>query len=210
MIHDTISRACLPAVREPLPSPPLVDASDDALARRAGLGDRPAFEELFSRHFASTYRYALSMLDGDHDLALEAAQETWITVWQRVNRFEGRSRLRTWVFSIAARKVYDLRRRRRPVLADHETLSQLVSVRLDADGHVDSAEHDVIDSELWASLAVTLSELPWRQRAVWVLVTFEELSYDEIARILDTTPSVVRGQLHRARRAVAIRMEDWR
>ena len=71
-------------------------------------------------------------------------------------------------------------------------------------------EQDAITRELWDTLSIALSELPWRQRACWLLRELDGLSYEDIARILGTTPTVVRGQLHRARRALALRMEQWR
>ena len=63
--------------------------------------------------------------------------------------------------------------------------------------------------ELLDALELGLTELPWRQRACWILREVEGLRYDDIAKILQTTPTVVRGQLHRARRSLAVRMEQW-
>lgn len=190
-------------------------ASDSALARRAALGDVEAFEELFTRLFPSTFRYALHMLDGDDALAADAAQEAWVKAWLGLATFQGRSQVRTWVFTIVAREVADIRRRRRPVVVDHAVLAQIEAHRAartehDLDGLLPSAEEQALDAELWAELSVALTELPWRQRASWLLRTFEQMSYDEIAAVLNTTPGVVRGQLHRARRSLAIRMEQWR
>lgn len=68
----------------------------------------------------------------------------------------------------------------------------------------------VLEHDLLAALQTTLTSLPWRQRAVWVLREIEELSYDELAEALSMSPDAVRGQLYRARRHVADRMEAWR
>ncbi len=193
-----------------MPTPLLDTATDGALARRAGLGDTEAFEELFRRLFANTFRYALHMLDGDDGLAQDATQEAWVKVWLHLRGFEGRSQVRTWIFTIVAREVLDLRRRRRPVVVDHDVLQALESARRDEWHLTASAEQGALDAELTAALTLALSELPWRQRASWLLFTVEGLAYVEIARVLDTTPTVVRGQLHRARRGLEIRMEPWR
>lgn len=194
-----------------MPSQTSTPVSDRALARRAGLGDSAAFEDLFDRHFASTYRYAVHMLDGDETIAQDAAQEAWVKAWLHLGEFRGQSQVRTWVFTIVAREVVEIRRRRRAVVVDHEVLQQIEAARLDRAMHsYASSEDRAIDQDLWATLAAALTELPWRQRASWLLRTFEHMSYDEIAHVLDTSPTVVRGQLHRARRALAIRMEQWR
>jgi len=180
-------------------------ATDAALARRAGLGDADAFAELFSRHFHPTFRYALHMLNGDEQLAQDAAQDAWIKAWRNLPDFRGESRLQTWVFRIVARQVSDMRRRKRPILVDHTLLDVAASNPDEVD-----PELRMVNLELWETLSLALGELPWRQRASWLLREFEDMSYEEIANVLDTTPTVVRGQLHRARRALAIRMEQWR
>lgn len=188
-------------------------ASDHALARRAGLGDEEAFSELFSRHFHPTYRYALRMLNGEDDLAEDAAQDAWVKIWKHLPDFRGDSRVQTWMFSIVAREVLSARRRRRPVVVSDSTLEAVTgrdpALRSSLDPRLDPAT-GLREKEMWQALTLALAELPWRQRAAWLLREFEDMSYDEIARVLGTSPTVVRGQLHRARRALATRMEEWR
>lgn len=198
-----------------MPSTTSRDVSDLVLARLSGQGDAQAFEELFARHFPSTFRYALHMLDGDDALAADATQDAWVKAWLGMAGFRGQAQVRTWVFTIVAREVADIRRRHRPLVVDHSVLAQIeasrVSQRAAESEHLQpSAEREALDAELWATLSLALAELPWRQRATWLLRTFEDMSYDDIAGVLDTTPAVVRGQLHRARRSLAIRMEQWR
>jgi RNA polymerase sigma-70 factor (ECF subfamily) len=179
--------------------------SDATLARRAGLGDAEAFAELFARHFHPTFRYAVHMLDGDVHLAEDAAQDAWIKAWRNLPDFRGESRFQTWIFRIVARQVLDMRRRQRPILVDHTLLEPRGGDQSSVD-----PELNTVNLELWETLSLALAELPWRQRASWVLREFDAMSYNEIANILNTTPTIVRGQLHRARRALAIRMEQWR
>jgi RNA polymerase sigma-70 factor (ECF subfamily) len=189
----------------------LAAATDRALARRAGLGDRAAFEELFARLFPGTFRYALRMLDNDEQLAEDVAQEAWIKAWRALPDYRGDAAVQTWLFSIVTRQALDVRRRNRPVAVDGEILEPLVDRnRVAARSHEGDPEKAALAGELWATLTLALGELPWRQRASWLLFELEGLSYDEIARVLDTTSTVVRGQLHRARRTLAIRMEQWR
>jgi len=180
-----------------------IDAGDQDLARRAALGDRCAFAEIFHQHGAAMFRYAVHMLDGDTDEAEDAVQEALTQAWVHLPQFRGDSELRTWLFRITANSVLSARRRRRPVAVDDGLLT--VPAGPDTDP-VDHAQHE----ELWVALDVALGELPWRQRASWLLRELEGLPYEEIAEILDTSPTVVRGQLHRARRTLAVRMAQWR
>lgn len=185
------------------PGDDLAQASDRALARRAGMGDSAAFEELFARHFHPTYRYAVHMLNSEESLAADATQEAWIKIWRHLPDYRGDARVQTWLFKIVARQVLDARRRRRPLVVDNSLLEPIPT------READPAEA-LLGQELWNDLIQALTKLPWRQRATWLLREFEGLSYPEIARILETTPTVVRGQLHRARATLAIRMEQWR
>lgn len=96
-----------------------------------------------------------------------------------------------------------MRRRRRPIPVDDGLL--------EPHGQQGTSSSDASESgDLWRALDRALAELPWRQRATWLLREMDGLSYGEIAQILETTTTVVRGQLHRARATLAIRLEAWR
>jgi len=180
------------------------DRSDDVLARRAGMGDKAAFAEIFHRHSAPLFRYALRMLDGDYTAAEDAVQEALTRAWLKIDGFRGQSSLRTWLFRMVANECIDSRRRRRPVAVDDHLLTARAGDR-GLEPHSAASER-----ELRQALDRALLELPWRQRAAWLLRELEQLSYEEIAQILSTSSTVVRGQLHRARATLAVRMEQWR
>ena len=177
---------------------------DAVLARRAGLGARRAFATLVRRHGPALYGYALHMLDGNPADAEDAVQAAWIKAWQGIDGFRGDSALRTWLFRITANEVHNSRRRRRPVVVD-DSLLEPIPGRTDQD-----PAQQVSAGQMRIALEAVLQELPWRQRAAWLLRELEGLSYPEIAEVLGTSPTVVRGQLHRARSTVAVRMVQWR
>jgi len=180
------------------------DRSDDVLARRAGMGDKAAFAEIFHRHSAPLFRYALRMLDGDYTAAEDSVQEALTRAWLKIDGFRGQSSLRTWLFRMVANECIDSRRRRRPVAVDDHLLTARAGDR-GLEPHSAASER-----ELRQALDRALLELPWRQRAAWLLRELEQLSYEEIAQILSTSSTVVRGQLHRARATLVVRMEQWR
>lgn len=190
-------------------------ATDRALARRAGLGDAESFGELFERHWFSTYHHALRMLDGDEHAAQDAAQEAWITAWRALPDFRGDSQVRTWLFTITYREVLRHRRRRRPHVVDGNDLAEALAdaEAVPGDGSFAGAADPSTQAaglEMKDALVLVLAELPWRQRATWLMRELDDFSYEEIARVLGTSTTVVRGQLHRARQTVAHRMESWR
>ncbi len=184
--------------------PETSERSDEVLARRAGLGDRSAFIELFGRHGASLYRHAVRMLDGDHHAAEDAVQEALTKAWLKIHTFRGESKLQTWLFRLVINECLNVRRRRRPLVADDQLLEALTTE------HADDPAFSALDQHLREALDQALSELPFRQRSAWLLREVEDLSYTEIAEVLGTNVTVVRGQLHRARASLAIRMAQWR
>ncbi|MDC7123119.1 RNA polymerase sigma factor [Cellulomonas fimi] len=177
---------------------------DAVLARRAALHDHAAFGAIVDRHGPALYRYARRMLDDPADTE-DCVQEAFASAWTALPQFEGRSSLRTWLFSITAHKVRSLQRRRA-----RGALPLPFSLDERADPRVADPQRSLERSDLLGALNVALRELPDGPRSAWLLREVEGLSYDEIAHISGTTASTVRGQLHRARAHLLKRMEEWR
>src|SRR5690606_10837606 len=95
--------------------------TDAALLARIAAEDRRAVAELYARHQRPLFRY-LSQLTADHGLAEEILQDTIVAVWQSASTFEGRSAVRTWLFSIARRQAHNVLRRRGLPLAGEDAL----------------------------------------------------------------------------------------
>jgi len=183
---------------------PIEDRADEVLARRAALGDRRAYAEIFRRHSPALYRYALRMLSQDHQSAEDAVQEAMTKAWLRLGTFRAEATLRTWLFRLVANECANSARRRRPIPVDDGLLRRLTPSADDEGPNVATA------AELRAALDLALRELPWLQRASWLLREVEELSYAEIATVLKVSTTVIRGQLYRARATLSIRMAQWR
>jgi RNA polymerase sigma-70 factor (ECF subfamily) len=182
----------------------LTDVGDDErLARAAALGDRVAFEMIVRRHTPALLRYATHQLGWDAD-AQDVVQEALLAAWRNLDRFDGRSALRTWLFAVLSHKLVDHRRRRRPVpVPDDALLTQ------PADPAADPARH-AVRAELVDALRSALAELPHRQRATWLLIEIEGLTQREAAAVLRLTPDAVRGNVFRARRTLGERLARWR
>lgn len=188
----------------PAPTHTSAGVSDQELAVQAALGDRDAFTHIVLRLGPGMHRYALTMLEGDFHGAEDAVQEALTKAWQALPRFRGESSLRTWLFRITANEVLTARRRARPVSLDDGLLRSVAADR------GDQPQARMAERELARALQDALAELPWRQRAAWILREVEQMPYAQIAAVLQTSETVVRGQLHRARRTLAVRMGQWR
>lgn len=178
------------------------DTRDDAaLTALAAMGDRDAFADLVERHGPSLYRYAARLLD-DRGQTDDCVQDTFLAAWRGLPGFRGDSSVRTWLFTICRHEVFRRSRQGTPEVEIDEVRDQIRDLRADpARTSEESALREALD------LALTL--LPPRQRSAWILREVEELHYDEIAEVLGTTSTAVRGLLERARTALASALEAW-
>ncbi|WP_380160205.1 RNA polymerase sigma factor [Kineococcus sp. R86509] len=180
---------------------------DEALARRAGLGDKAAFAVLVDRHGPGLHRHVSRMLR-DRGAVEDCLQETLIAAWKGLRGFRGQASVRTWLFTIARRQVFAHGRRvpesgSLPYVDPAEVLDRIADLR-------DDPARTSVESGLLEAVDVALTLLPERQRSAWLLKEVEGLSYAEIAIVLDVGPTVVRGLLARARTTLASTLEDWR
>lgn len=150
------------------------------------------------------YRTALRLLGNHHD-AEDVAQEALVAGWHRLEQFRGQSAFTTWMYRIVTRLALNRLQRTR------------VTENLDLLGEV-TADHDVGSSPERAAerndavdaVTAAIERLPIPQRIVIVLSHFEGLSYEEIATVTKSTVPAVRSHLFRARRTLALTLDDWR
>jgi RNA polymerase sigma-70 factor (ECF subfamily) len=171
---------------------------DDALAQAAHDGDRAALEQLLHRH-ADRIHGVCRRIVGHPEDALDATQEAMIAVARGIHRFDGQSKVSTWIYRVATNAALDevRRQRRRPVPAapPPEHGPQLGSTAPDITSSVD-ARLDV---------DAALATLPEDYRVAVVLRDLCDLDYAEIATILDIPPGTVRSRIARGRAA----LEAW-
>lgn len=201
--------------------------SDDALIAALRAGDVAAFEAVVRDWSPGLLRAARGYV-GTEASAQEAVQETWLAVIAGLDRFEGRSRLRTWVHGILAnvarrRGVQDRRSVPLSALSGDAPDGPVVDpARFRAAGE-DWAGHwrdeatperwgpegRALSAELRAMLLDALEMLPERQRQVVVLRDLEGLTTPEVAAVLGLTPGNVRVLLHRGRMRLRQLLEDY-
>lgn len=182
-------------------------AQDEAkLLERLQAGDADAFDawvrESTPRLIAVTRRIL-----GSEDDARDAVQEAFISAFRSLDRFEGQSRLSTWLHRIAVNAaLMRLRsRRRKPETPIEELLPGFLE-----DGHFEdqpapwraSADDLLGRDEVRRSVREAIDRLPDGHRTVLVLRDIEELDTAEVAGLLEITPGAVKTRLHRARAAL--------
>jgi RNA polymerase sigma-70 factor (ECF subfamily) len=157
-------------------------------------GDRRAFEELMLAHEDRVFAVCLRILT-NREAALDAVQETFITVYRKARQFSGASAFSTWLYRIAVNTCYDqLRRDKR-----HQAQS-LPEANDPADEH----SEDLLGSvELRPDLERALAGLAPEFRAAVVLSDLEGLPLQAIAEALDVPIGTVKSRVFRGRRLLA-------
>ncbi|MBK7755012.1 MAG: sigma-70 family RNA polymerase sigma factor [Deltaproteobacteria bacterium] len=185
--------------------------SDEELVRRFGSGDRSAFSELVRRYQSRVYSLCFRWLR-DPAKAEEVAQDVFIALYKSLADFRGESKLSTWIFRVATnhcknRLVYGNRRRE----DRHESIDAPVGG--DDDGPVkqyaiDAPGPDASINRAEASklLQAALDALDEDQREIVLLRDVDDLSYEEIAELLQLPKGTVKSRLHRARAELARRL----
>lgn len=172
---------------------------DRILIQRCLGGDAQASRRLFDKYCDRLYRLAYRYL-GNREDALDAAQQAFINAFASLDRFEGQSELFTWLVRITINAALDVRRQRSRQPAESHPESELLETgRQEGRAPVLRPEQVAQQHELEQALREAVERLPEPQRSVFVLYTFEEMSYKEIAQALEISIGTVMSRLHYAR-----------
>lgn len=200
---------------------------DEVLVARLRAGDEEAFALVLDAWSARMVRLAMSFVS-TRDSAEEVVQETWLAVIRGIDRFEGRSALKTWVYRILVNtaKARGVREHRTVPFTsllpeDEEPTvdpSRFQSSSEPHPGHWTSAgkpppwqtpEGEALRGEARAVITAALADLPARLRTVITLRDVEGYGSEEVCSLLEISPGNQRVLLHRARAAVRARLEEY-
>ncbi|MCD4686102.1 MAG: sigma-70 family RNA polymerase sigma factor [Anaerolineae bacterium] len=174
---------------------------DAALVERLKAGDQAAYAELVDQHGGRVFRLALRMMGNESD-AEDVLQETFLSAFKAIDRFEARSSLGTWLHRIASNAALMRLRRKEPVTVSVEEPIERDDGDLIPRQFFDFCclpEEDLMREEARAEMARAVDELPTTLRSVFVLRDIEGLSTQETAEALDLSISAVKSRLMRAR-----------
>ncbi|TWD82520.1 RNA polymerase sigma-70 factor (ECF subfamily) [Kribbella amoyensis] len=184
--------------------PEAVDLDEATLVARARDRDPVSFELLVRRYQRRIYTLCLRMLNGATGDAEDVAQETFVTAWRRLPEIRDDAAFGGWLYRTATNKCLTLLQRRRPTL-DLDEDNPPPDPRPGGD-----PERTASSSAAMHALSEALQKLPPPQRACWLLREVHGRSYQEIAELVGTTPTAVRGRIARARAELAEVMKPWR
>lgn len=184
------------------------EAADDAgLAVQAAGGDTRAFSALIRQHKDGIYRFCRRYV-GDADDAYDLTQQTFVSAWSALGRYDPNRAFGTWLRAIALNKCRDYGRRatvRQLIFGTRPTTEAAIrEVASDAP----SAETRAYDSQALRALDRALATLPDALKTPLILTALDGLSTAEAAAVMGVSPKAVETRLYRARKALAERMEQ--
>lgn len=168
--------------------------TDADLVRRYLAGDPGAFDQLMREHEDRVFSICLRMLR-DREAALDATQDTFVTVFRKADTFAGRSAFSTWLYRVAVNTCYDHARKRKRHAAE-----PLPEGRDPMDA---SAADGFTAAELRPDLEAALATLPEEFRAAVVLADVEGLGRQTVADALGVPLGTVKSRVFRGRRLLA-------
>jgi RNA polymerase sigma factor (sigma-70 family) len=181
-------------------APPIAPHDEHALLRRVAAEDRKAFEALYQTYYRRLFAYLLKVTRRA-ELVEELVNDVMFAVWTGAGRFDGRSRVSTWIFGIAYHKALKaLARNASPLTGPAHQAPDEDGREPEIAAPGDEPESLITRRELASTLGKALGSLSPEQRAVVELTYYYELSYQEISEIVGCPVNTVKTRMFHARR----------
>jgi RNA polymerase sigma-70 factor (ECF subfamily) len=182
-----------------------VPTTDQELITESLQGQTEAFGQLVVRYQDRLYNMLTHLL-GSREDAREVAQEAFVSAFQKLHTFGGRSAFYSWLFRIATNLAVSRRRKKTRVPASIDAIrdhsgDEPIDRRTD-----NRPDYPLEVTERQAAVRAALAELPEEFRTVLILKEMEDLKYEEIAEMVGCPVGTVRSRIHRARLELRARL----
>jgi RNA polymerase sigma-70 factor (ECF subfamily) len=181
------------------------------LVARLKARDKAALEDLLREHGGRLYGVALQIMRNDIE-AQEAVQDALITIWNKIDQFEGRSQFTTWLHRVTANAaLMKLRKNKKfeqHVSFENHGLDRDLPVLQLADPREGPGE-TMLRGELGERVRTAIEALPEPYRTTVLLADVDEMSMEEIAASMGATVPAVKSRLHRGRLALRKVLEPY-
>jgi RNA polymerase sigma-70 factor (ECF subfamily) len=165
-------------------------------------GDMEAFRLLVEMHQARVIGTISKMLGSEAE-SEDLAQQVFIRVWKSAPRYQPTAKFTTWLFRITRNLVFNELRRKRHFADQSEVIAE----------PIERAEKEpdrvLLEGELQNAIQEAINQLPESQRMAIILRRFEEMPYEEIAKVMSTSVPAVKSILFRARAELRERLEKY-
>ena len=184
--------------------------SDGELIKEFGRGNQQAFEELMSRYTAKAYSLALRLVRSQED-AEEVLQDVFVTVFRKIDGFEGKSSFSSWLYRVTVNASFmKLRKKRQDrTISMEEVLPQIQDSPVMRGSESQEGDTATQRSQVTHVLEQAIGKLPDEYRPVFVLRDIDGLSSKEVGKILNISIPAVKSRLHRSRLMIRKRLGEF-
>lgn len=165
------------------------------LVERVRAGDQPAYMELVEQYQQRLFRRACAII-GDHESAEDVLQEALLAAYRAISRFRGNSSFYTWIYRVLVNKCYDHLRQQRFIeqpFGDEEPLLKDERINLEKNLELSDVSRYLIEK---------VNQLDKKYRAIVMLRYFDEMSQEDIGRLLHLSLGTVKSRLFKARELI--------
>jgi RNA polymerase sigma-70 factor (ECF subfamily) len=183
-------------------------ALDFALMERIAEGDHAAFRQLVERHQNAVIGTVAKML-GNAAESEDIAQLVFLRVWRHAKRYRPDAKFTTYLFTITRNLVFNETRRRsrkKEVSSDEREENSNLTAEANPERQPDA---ELLQAELQRKVDDAITSLPESQRMAVILRRYEQLSYEEIATVLNLSVSAVKSLLFRARTSLREALSEY-
>ena len=161
-----------------------------------------AFRLLVERHQARVIGIISKMLGSDAE-SEDLAQQVFIRVWKSASRYQPTAKFTTWLFRITRNLVFNELRRKRHFAEHMEEIPEPVE-RVEKE-----PDRVLLEDELQKAIQDAINQLPESQRMAIILRRYEEMSYEDIAKVMESTVPAIKSILFRARAELRERLAKY-
>ena len=169
------------------------EKSDRELVEEFKAGKKDHAFDILVRRYQERIYWTVRRIVGNHEDADDVSQETFVTVWNKLDGFREESNFFTWLYRIGVNAA--LGHLRRAKVRDYVSLDTIVRPFMDKSTRSDK---DILREERISAVEAAVQELPPQQRAVFCLRYYEGLKYDEIALMLGKSTGTLKANYHHA------------
>ncbi len=177
---------------------------DQKLIDAINKGDTKAYTQLVNRYKDLVYTLAIRMVRNREE-AEEVAQDTFIKVFKSLDKFKGDSKFSTWIYKVTYNTCLDRIKKNKKHLND-VPIDEFTFNKLET---IDNALDNLIKEEKNRLIKNCINKLPEDSSALLTLFYFEDLSLEEISKIINIEANTVKVKLFRARKKLAIILEHY-
>ncbi|MFO8056393.1 MAG: sigma-70 family RNA polymerase sigma factor [bacterium] len=181
------------------------DRTDEVLVEEVREGRERALEELIERYRSRVYRLAYRFTSEKED-AEEVVQEVFMTLYRKLDRFEGKSSFSTWLYRVTVNA--SLMKLRGQGQAELVSIDELSEDHFQHDEEGPNPDETIMTEEALSRIERAVGRLPDEFKTVVILRDIEGFSNEETAQILDISTAAVKSRVHRGRAYLRKRLKD--